>query len=107
MAITEIKVLNFTLNLDVDNAEQLKELATSLNQRLKDVSAHNPNASDIKLLIISALLLEDQLRSMKEQLQIEQGTKNQHISQVKNFYNEAIDQIASYIDDLAKNVEMS
>lgn len=107
MAITEIKILNFTLSLDVDNPEQLKELSTSLNQRLKDVSAHNHNASDIKLLIISALLLEDQVRTLKEQLLLEQSTKTQHLSQVKNFYNDAIDQIANYIDDLAKSVEVS
>ncbi len=105
MPIIELKCLNSSISLDVDNPEKVKEIIVHLNAKLMDLVKRYPAASDTKLIIIAAILMQDEIMELKQELSKEKITKSSYSDQLKNSYNESIMHIAKYIDELASKIE--
>lgn len=103
--MVDIKIRNTDLRLESDDPEKLITLAAKLNRRLNDLANSCGAASDLKLALIANLMMEDQIETLGAKLQEQASVKTSVTDDTKKMFNEAIGQIAEYIDHLATRVE--
>lgn len=77
---------------------KLLDLAESLNARLEDLSSSIKNADEKTLLVITALMLEEELRHKEEEF------TNQEMF---DSMSDNIENITSYIEKLTKKIHHS
>lgn len=117
--------VNFTLrdknySIACDDGEELRiqKLAEKLGVRVDAMSKTCGSASDSVVLAFTALMMEDEVATLKEngannntpQLPLESGSDNtisleEHKRIVNNSLTEAIEPIAKYLENLAKEIE--
>ncbi|MCE2993919.1 MAG: hypothetical protein ACK5AV_05355 [Alphaproteobacteria bacterium] len=105
MSQIEITVRGLALSLEAEDEGKILDLAAKYNSRLDELAKLNKNCGDLKLSMIAGLIMEDTIDSLNQKVQNASNNNTQDIETVKVSYNEAISQIADYIDTLAYAVE--
>ncbi len=98
MAIVEAKILGTSYGLACDNGQEskLQNLVQKLNSRLKKISAANPKANEIKLLVLASLMLEDEMEDAKVAGKDQYNNDSQLI--------ELIDSVSVYIENMTSKI---
>lgn len=105
MSQIEVKIRGVTLFLEAEDKNKILDLAAKYNARLEEFAKLNKNCSDLKLSLIAGLIMEDTIESLNQKVQKDSNNNTQDIESLKVSYNDAISQIADYIDTLAYAVE--
>ncbi len=103
MPLVNLKFRSTNLVLTADDADKVLGLATQFNQRMDQLAANtNNNATDQKLALMAALIVEDELAQLKLEL-----AKNGTTSWEDNtdMVAQTIDQVSEYIEQLAQKLE--
>jgi len=103
MPLVNLKFRSTNLALTADDADKVLGLATQFNQRMDQLAANtNNNATDQKLALMAALIVEDELAQLKLEL-----AKNGTTSPQENLdmVAQTIDQVAEYVEQLAQKLE--
>jgi cell division protein ZapA len=108
MPVVHITIRNTSYAIACDNGQEdkLKHIAERLDLRVNALAANLGRAGETQLLLMTALMMEDQISELKKNLQI-QSANNMQIdnSQSENAVADTIDAIADYIENLANNLE--
>ncbi len=111
MPIVEFKLGEQKFELLCEDGQQshIKILANAIDTKMENLSRSFRGASDHLLLAITALMLEDELRVMREKTdKATNDNKNDivdNIGEVENFLNNAILPITVRIEQLAEKLE--
>lgn len=107
MSQVEIKVRNVSFRVESDDQSRLMDLANKYSARLDELAHVNGTASDLRLCILAGLFMEDSIDALNQNAQKASNNNVQDVEKLKVSYNEAISQIADYIDNLASSIEKS
>ena len=103
MPVVNVKFRNTTFALTADDKDKVLNLANQFNQRMDQLAANtNYNATDQKLALMAALIVEDELAQLKLEL------ANQHTTSPKENLDmvvQTLDQVSNYIEQLAEKLE--
>lgn len=105
MALLDIKFRNTTISLESDDHTRLKEVAEKLNKRAESVAKFSSNATDIKVAIITALTLEDQVDGLVKKIETEENSKTNEVAKTKGSFIDTINHVAEYLENLADRIE--
>lgn len=111
MAIIEIAIGRGKYKIDCPENEQakLQYLANKLDERVKKILPNFSGIDERTLLVISALTLEDELESAapspQNQQQENRVAEKINDSEMYEALTENIENVASYIEKLAKKIE--
>ena len=102
----------YTIACDNGEEERITQLAASLNVRVNAMSQSFGTASDNIILAFTALMMEDEILSMKNgtitnnsNALLEQVYKDDQQDIINNAIADAIEPIAQYVEDLANLIE--
>jgi cell division protein ZapA (FtsZ GTPase activity inhibitor) len=84
--------------------EKFRSLAHKLNTRIEKVTKGNPKASEIRIMVLVSLLMEDEIDDLKKNKAIEASVSGVPASSDETIVR-AIDSISEYLENLAKKVE--
>jgi cell division protein ZapA (FtsZ GTPase activity inhibitor) len=105
MTLVNIKYRENVYTLASDNPDKLQNLANKFNKRVEEIAANSNNATDIKLAVTTALILEDEIESLKAEL-TEAKNKDQEVDDIiEETLADTVDQLANYIEKLAHKLE--
>jgi cell division protein ZapA len=118
MATVDFQIGNKTYNIACDEGEQAKirNLAESLNVRVDAISKTFSSASDNLIMVITALMMEDEIKSIKDSdssnanlsLAGQSGESSQEVQQkIDEGVAEAMAPVVDFIENLANRVENS
>ncbi|PIR39189.1 MAG: hypothetical protein COV35_01345 [Alphaproteobacteria bacterium CG11_big_fil_rev_8_21_14_0_20_39_49] len=109
---------NYSIACDDGEEARIKKLAEKLGIRVDAMSKTCGSASDSVVLAFTALMMEDEVATLKEsgannntpQLPLETGNNKtisleEHKMIVNNTLADALEPIAKYIENLAKEIE--
>lgn len=109
MPTVEFTIGNKSYNIACDEGEEARihDLARSLNIRVESISRTFGSASDSLILAITSLMMEDEMRSLKEKLAIKnsQASNDNQQEIINNELLKVIEPMAEYIETLAKKVQ--
>ena len=94
---------SFQLSCDEGDEGRLEDLAAALNKRLNDIAVHAPGSGDSTLMVMAALMMQDELgdgtkTAEKLESSIPSGSlPRDHERTVIN----ALDSVSEYIENLA------
>lgn len=92
---------NFQLSCADGSEEELISLALTLDKKINDIKTANPNASFELLLVMAALSVQDQVRTLSSKL----GTfSNKKEDEEVEKFSETLSTIAGYLENLAKKI---
>jgi cell division protein ZapA len=103
MAIVNLTIHNNTYQIACDDGEEehLKRLGANLNDRVSQVALSLPKASESLLLIITALMMEDELQDVSKN-----NTPKSVQEEIDLAVADAIDSIAECMENIAKKVKI-
>lgn len=102
MPLVDVKFRNITLALTTDDPAKVLNLATQFNQRMEQLAANTNNATDQKLALMAALILEDELAQLKlEFAKKGAGSPEDDLNMVA----QTLDEISVYVEQLAEKLE--
>ena len=109
---------NYSIACDDGEESRIQRLAEKLGVRVEAMSKTCGSASDSVVLAFTALMMEDEVATLKEngannntpQLPLESSNNNtisleEHKRVVNNSLADAIEPIAKYLENLAKEIE--
>jgi cell division protein ZapA len=102
MPVVNIKIRDslYPIACDAGQEEKLQQIAARLDTRVSALATNLGKANDMQLLIMTALMMEDQVSELKK------GMYEQHeATNSDNAISETIEAIADYIENLAKSLE--
>lgn len=107
MGIVNLKFRNTEISINCDDEARIKLLSERFNKRVEEVSNDFQNTSDLKLFIITSLMIEDQLDVLMKKAENDLDLNMSGVLEVKKTFNSTMIQIAEYIEDLAIRIEKS
>ena len=105
MALVDIKFKNTSISLESDDSQRLKDVSEKLNKRAESLSRSSPNATDAKIAILSALMLEDQVEGLLKKIESDEHAKSNEVNKTKDSYIDTINHVANYLENLADRIE--
>lgn len=107
MAIIEIVVGRFKYKIDCPENEHTKlaHLARKLDERIKKLFGNLQNIDEKTLLVMTALTLEDELELKPHSNQENTAIEKIDDSEMYEALTENIENVALYIEKLAKKIE--
>lgn len=108
MPTVEFKIANHTYELACADGEQerIRNLARGLNTRVESLAKTFSSASHSMILAITALMMEDEIRTLKEDKGIPVVTPADRAQEAAN-QNDAINlAVAEAIEPIAQTIEM-
>lgn len=103
MGLINIKFRDTTYTLTSNDEEKVLKLAERFSCRVEDIAANLSNATDSKLTLIAALMLEDELERV--QANLAKKPKGYSEAEAAEVMCETLDQLTFYIDNLADRIE--
>lgn len=103
MTTVSIKFRHNQFNLISDNPSRLTSVADRVNQRIDEISKASANATDSKLAFMAALMLEDELDTLQDN--IAKSVTNSDSARTEKLLTETLVQVADYINHLADKFE--
>ena len=103
MPLVNLKFRSTNLALTADDTDKVLGLAERFNTRMDGIATNtNNNATDQKLALMAALILDDELAQLKLELAKKGTTPPQDNS---DMVAQTIDQISEYVEQLAQKLE--
>lgn len=90
----------YPIACDSGQEEKLQVIAHRLDRRVQAIATNLGKAQDVQLLIMTALMMENEISDLKKAAQEHPDVVNADIA-----VTETIDAIADYIETLANNLE--
>jgi len=105
MGIVNINLrgINYKVACQDGEEERLMQLADKFTKKFDKLTAQMPKSSDTHLLLMTGLLLQDELAEIKEKGLTQKEIKEE----VNNSVAEAVIAIAEYVETLADKIENS
>ncbi|MFN7038039.1 MAG: cell division protein ZapA [Alphaproteobacteria bacterium] len=99
--IVNITIRNSTYQIACDEGqeEKVKAYAINLDKRVKNLSSNFPKANDLMLLIMSGLIMENEIKELSENPNKINNT-NSDLA-----VTETINAVSDYVETLAKRLE--
>jgi len=113
MPNVEFNIGNKTYNINCDAGEEahIGELAKSVDVRFNAITKTFGSASDSLIMAITALMMEDEIKNLKENGSNNKNTSSKSSEEQAQEINRTIintlEPITKYIENLAKKVENS
>ncbi|KKB96328.1 Cell division protein ZapA [Candidatus Arcanobacter lacustris] len=110
MAIVNVSIRNCSYQIACNDGEEenLKNLASSLSDRVDRLSMSYAKANDSLLLVIAALTIENDLEELKKkrhQLPLyDKKEQEKKTVAADNSVSEALDAISEYVENLARKI---
>lgn len=106
MANVEIRVRHQTYRIACDDDQQLhvSKLSEDLSRRIDSLAKSMPSAGDTMLLLMTAMMMEDELQQLKRN----QASPANDLTQDEKTHaavTKTVDAISEYVEKLAKRVE--
>lgn len=109
MAVVDLVIgkKSYQLSCDDGNEPRLRKLAGDLDSKLKQIAASAPGAGDGMLLVMLALMLQDEVAELREKApahpseSIPNGMSRDHERTVI----EALDMVSEFVEHLANKVQ--
>ena len=77
--VTRVRIFNQTYDIRADDSSYVEELARMVDERMLEISKMTPTVDSLKVSILAALNLADELLVVREQLgQLETGIEEQN-----------------------------
>lgn len=104
MAVVTITIRNNPYQIACDNGQEkhVLQMAASLDKRLTTLASALGKGNDNLLLVMVALMMEDEITELKKSLHL---ANTSHTEESDKAVAQAIDNIASYVETIAKNLE--
>lgn len=102
MSVVNLTIRNTVYQIACDNGQEahLEKMSERLNKRLNSLSSLLKKGSDNLLLVMVALMMEDEIEELKKSLSSSPSSEATDTAVAK-----AIDNIAAYVETIAKNLE--
>ncbi len=114
MPVVEVELgkRHYQLACEEGQEEHLKSLAVGLNIRLDELSGLTDSASDNMILVMTSLMMQDELNELKKQA-LEKGPRAKKTAdmpaasseEIDAAVSDAINVIASYVETVADRIE--
>lgn len=106
MANVEVKIRqqSYRIACDDDQVDHVTKLSGDVTRRISSLSASMPNASDAMLLIMTTLMMEDELQQLKR-AQANPTYNDDEKSQLA--VSTTVEAITDYVERLATRLEKS
>lgn len=108
MAVLTLTIGNrdYTLSCQDGEEAQLRNLAESVHTRVSEIQAGiGPNTSDSMVLVMAALMQEDEMRELSKRAEGMPATSPEDTTDADEAVVEAIDAIADYVETVADRIE--
>lgn len=98
---------NYSVSCDDGQEQRLMDLAHYVDQRMKDIAKSGAANSEMHLLVLTSLILADEIFELKDNL----GTLDDELNGADSYKNQeaviasAIDQLADRIDHIATRIQ--
>ena len=107
MTLLDLKIGNFSLQIEADDHKKILELTKEVNERVNALKASLKGITDIKAVLITALMLQDEVHKAQDSADIKEKTLALHQKQEleSSFYtllNHVTDKIEELSSDLKK-----
>jgi cell division protein ZapA (FtsZ GTPase activity inhibitor) len=103
MPLVNLKFRSTNLAITADDADKVLGLAERFNTRMDGIATNtNNNATDQKLALMAALILEDELDQVKAEL-AKKGTNPPEEN--LDMITQTLDQVSEYVEQLAQKLE--
>jgi cell division protein ZapA (FtsZ GTPase activity inhibitor) len=102
MSTISIKFRQNQFQLVTDNPERVSSVAERVNQRIDNISKASSNATDTKLAFMAALMLEDELDTLQDNLA--KSVTSPSTNHAEKLLTETLVQVADYINQLANKL---
>jgi len=102
MAIVEIKIGSLSIQIESEEKEKIIDLTAELNNKINKLKLNFKGLTDIKALLIMALMLQDEIHKAENSSdsKAEDIVKKQD-KEVRDSFNELIDNAIEKIDKLS------
>ncbi len=106
MTTVNIKILHSEHQIICEDGKEdrLYDLVNKLNHRMKKLTEQMPKASESKIMLMTSLILEDEISELRKKL-----SENTTVKQVKSHTDQnladSFNKIAEYVENLAKKYE--
>lgn len=104
MKLVDIKFRNHSITLNCEDEVKLRALSEGLNQRLEGATAFK-DASDVKFLYINALMMEDEIVSLRAELEEYKVKYQAGLDNSNQVLSDTLNYVAEYIENIAKRLE--
>lgn len=105
MKVIDLKFRNTTFSVNASNVERVKKLAERFNKRIDKIVDNSNNVSESKLAFITALMVEDELDTLKEEFEKKEKNQNSQQDVTAQLLGETLNQVAAYLENLAQAIE--
>lgn len=104
MKSVQLKFFNQQIMLNCDNEERALLLSEQLNARIEQFSV-NKNISDSKILYLTALSLQDEIETLKEEFRALKVEASETIEHSEQTLANTLNYVSDYIETLAKKLD--
>jgi cell division protein ZapA (FtsZ GTPase activity inhibitor) len=94
----------YKISCKEEEEEKLFELSKSLNERVNRLSLSMKNADEKTLLVIAALMMENELRDAESNEEVDESSKFND-QDMYDTISENMENVADYIEKLTKKIE--
>ncbi|MGF1477339.1 MAG: cell division protein ZapA [Geminicoccaceae bacterium] len=107
MATVEVQVLGrpHTINCDPGQEHRVRQLAHYVNGRVNEVSKANGSPPDLRMLVITSLLMADDLSEANDKIDALNGSVEERIQAAEDRAAEMLDHFAKQLEDIAARIE--
>jgi cell division protein ZapA (FtsZ GTPase activity inhibitor) len=107
----DVNFRNRKISLACDNEERLRFLAAKVNSRIQELESKLQNAPEVNVAFITALTIQDELDDIEAALDnLRENSRNEiqyKLDSAKESLAKTLDNISSYIEDLALRLDQS
>jgi cell division protein ZapA (FtsZ GTPase activity inhibitor) len=104
MGLVNLKFRSHNVQLECDNEERAVELSKKLNERIERFSG-SKNANDTKLVYLTALLLQDEMETIAQELNSAEAKLEHEFESNNNILSDTLNYIAEYLENLAERLK--
>ncbi len=104
MSVVNLTIRNNVYQIACDNGQEahLEAIASKLNTRLNMLATALGKGNDSLLLVMVGLMMEDEIAELKKTMN---RLQEKHVQEVDSAVAAAVDNIATYVETVAKNLE--
>lgn len=105
MGLVELKYRNTRINIVVDDESRVSAMAERFNNRIESLANTNhPGLNDARMAFLAGIMLEDEIDKLQAQLdEALLAASSEH--KATDVVREALDQVSSYLENLAQRIE--
>lgn len=104
MGIVNLKFRNHTIQVECNNEERVRSLSDKLKAKVEGMN-HLRGATDTKLIYLVALMLEDEIDSLKKDLAETKSQLEDEFEHNNQILSDTLNYVAEYLENIADKYE--